>query len=711
MVNWAQQAVISPLVSVSTGLASIGGVIRDLPISMRKDLLLICRVRDDPRTNAFLYKHLQHFSSTTHFLFTTHSSKQSAQFDAFVIYDIFSDLIITSPWYSSFFSMLLRNTEYGRNYEYIEAEAKRESCIKEFQATQQPKKNQVLNYDWMFSERCNVVHPTIPPRYEVSQRLRQCLSLWKKRVSSQLIYPKTSSRSMSKETGDILRREDPFNARNKHVSSEDVEGFYHRTGIMVGGVVEMRQAWFFNDLKARTYFAQGGKTYKTSRYVQPVFNLLLDVFPMTHRIRRFNLDRLQIPSRARLLVYDFSSFTSSMSEQYYFIRSLAEYCRDTTVTIVDTYDGLVDINLGDLLDSYNEDCNNYPEFVLSEQLRELTGKEDLIFCHQCAGFLGVHGNLASCTVLHGIVLAFITGSFSRCSCVGDDALAVLQLEVGQLEPGEIGVLEDMSDVLMSLKSIGSIADHKTAEFSPTNEQVWDNEVWTYLKRSLRREETHLSLTWQVEFPSLGLIFHDQQRTTRKLRFEMTPDAVTFRAITHITSFLFKVSTLDISDQELLFCWQYLWRVYKHLGLPVHGFLKHEGITGEENVPCQKSVLFIPWLPRSAEELEYLRMYSPLENILRAIDFEWMNVPVVSFSQVEDLITYEAGSSFRATGTKWSSLMEKLGYLSKSSRVQLRSRSDSLEYLADFFHVKSSLVYDFCWSRDPPFWIRDIIQYQ
>jgi len=713
MTTWATWAAVRPLSSVSTALASVGAIIRDLPISVRRDLLLLTRVRDNPTTNAFLFLHLKHFGPTTRLSVTNSNTRPFApRFDVHVLYDILSDSINHNPWTSSFFSMLLRNVDYGRNFREIEERVKRESVLKEFDATQQPTKPQALDYTFFFDPRNSTIHHTIPSRPQLAWEIRQALSKWKLKLSKLLIFPKLSGRSVSRETQNNLRSLDPLNQHNMHITSEDLESFYHRTGVEIGGDVEMRLAWFFNDLKARTYFAQGGTTYFISRFIQTVFNELLDAFPFTHRLRRFDLDRLHIRARNRVLVYDFSSFTSSMSEQRHFLNALSEYCRGTTITVVDTNKGLVELDLGELIDAYNRICNTLPGFRVDPRIMDLAGLADLRYEHQCAGFLGVHGNLASCTALHGIVLAFLTGSADRCSCVGDDALGVFEMEVGQLEEGEIGVLESLTDIHTSLKTIGSIALEKSADFSSIEEGLNPSEVWTYLKRTLKRVETGLLLGWQVEFPSLGLIYHDQQETTRKMRFELTPENVAYRAITHITSLLTKVHLLKPGPAELRLIWEYLKRIYRHLGLPCNGYLRvkdSDRATGRW-IPCRNSVLYIPWIPQVEDDLEYFLAYDPLENILRTTEFDSMEVPTSSFSRVRDVVEWQEGRAFLGTGTKLWSLLEKLGYLYKRSSTQVRSKSECLDALRDFFNVRSSLVYTYTWIKDPPIWARDVYLY-
>jgi hypothetical protein len=69
----------------------------------------------------------------------------------------------------------------------------------------------------------------------------------------------------------------------------DVEKFYHINGEHPQGYTELRSVWRYNDLKPRCYYAMGPTHYQAAKYIQPIFNSLVDLFPVSHKRMRFSL--------------------------------------------------------------------------------------------------------------------------------------------------------------------------------------------------------------------------------------------------------------------------------------------------------------------------------------------------------------------------------------------------------------------------------------
>lgn len=85
----------------------------------------------------------------------------------------------------------------------------------------------------------------------------------------------------------------------------------------------------------------------------------------------------------------------------------------------DPHVGVHPEDLGELIFQYNEVCNNFPMYEVS--VGDFVSS-DVVLVHGVAGFLGVFGNLATCTVCHGYVLSQFCDHVNELGCAGDDAV-------------------------------------------------------------------------------------------------------------------------------------------------------------------------------------------------------------------------------------------------------------------------------------------------
>jgi hypothetical protein len=146
--------------------------------------------------------------------------------------------------------------------------------------------------------------------------------------------------------------------------------------------------------------------------------------------------------------------------------------RGTTVILVDTIQGPTPRDLGDLLDEYNLSCNFEGEFSMADRL----GIEG-IYRHICASFLGVYGNISSCTALHGISLVSLLTNIDGASVIGDDAMARFMLEN-----------MSMSEFHEGVKKLGQVHRSKYKEFGEEfiEEEGTQPRSWHYAKRPIKR---------------------------------------------------------------------------------------------------------------------------------------------------------------------------------------------------------------------------------
>jgi len=202
--------------------------------------------------------------------------------------------------------------------------------------------------------------------------------------------------------------------------------FRAETGIDLEGEVELRQKWYSSNAKPRTYAAMGGTSYKHCRHLQDFFTRLTNCLPSTNHLLRLRPGRLYVPpldSDASYRIYDLSSFTSNMAEQKGFCESLAEFMSGVTVYLVDECDGVVERDLGELLNEYNIHCVFNPMVSIERAPRELHPSSP-IFSHGTASLLGIFGNLMTCTVAHYLLIAHVTDGFDEDNTAGDDGLVM-----------------------------------------------------------------------------------------------------------------------------------------------------------------------------------------------------------------------------------------------------------------------------------------------
>jgi len=346
--------------------------------------------------------------------------------------------------------------------------------------------------------------PNISGNAQVALAVRHRLKLSEKQLSSHgLFYPRISRKLIGqKALANAKALLDPLHATSyESASMLDIERAYHQTGIRLSGPAEMRSAFKYSDLKPRVYYAQGPDTFHTSKVIQAIFNIMVDSFENTNTFLRHQPKLLGSAKDLTAVIYDYSSFTSSLHEIRNFTSKLADFFQDTIVTVVDSHYGPLEQSVGDILRAYNESCNISADFDVSALL-EMT---DSLLSHNC-GMLGVPGNISSCTLLHGIHLTFIVGSLLRNRVVGDDAIALFAAG----EPYEqISLVE-------ALSNIGDVALSKTEfwEARITEMDLEDN-TWHYVKRPVFRDGNSMIFGSLVIWPSLdnALNLHDDVHTT------------------------------------------------------------------------------------------------------------------------------------------------------------------------------------------------------
>jgi hypothetical protein len=404
-----------------------------------------------------------------------------------------------------------------------------------------------------------------------------------------------------------------------------------------------------------------------------------------------------------------------MEEQYYFLKRLAAFCRGTSVWIVDSHDGPTLVDLGDLIDDYCDWCNDNGEFVLSTNVAEILGMDpSQRFNHKCAGMLGVNSNLASCTVLHGINLSFITGGVTSNSCVGDDAIGVVQLQYNEPDPeeGEIAEFQSVSKVIKGLQVIGRIAPEKTRFLYPSyQEPQWDSCRWTYLKRWLERYDQELVIGTLINLPPFAFLQRELE-TDRKMRWDVNSEAELlprlsaqiFGCMKALHSFFYD----DMDRGQYQEVYEYLGEFYKAFKLPRDGWVFAEIGQGGYQSFRLRHVSCVPAIGRSLEEFQEIIKVDPMSYLLRSVlerdERMYFDIPRVVIGDWCEGLNKD---SVVSTMTAALSLSRKLGYSERKSQLESVGRDMFVSSFKRFLDVKTSVVYE--WTLCPmPDWLFNLL---
>jgi len=368
------------------------------------------------------------------------------------------------------------------------------------------------------------------PQPTLNTNIRNVLHAFKADYKGAMIYPFASKKGVSIETSEDFwfstRAWDVNHLPFKQVTPYQLLERFLQTGERTLGSAEMRQKWYPTGLKPRTYFAQGGTAFFASTYLRGFLNELADRFIPTNRFSRVDVSRLKLSDpTGRFVIYDFSNFTSNFSEQYYFLTELASFFRGCPVRLAGPFLEPIYADLGDLLDDYAEICNNLPEYwVGTSCCRDVSTS----LAHMQAGFLGVFGNLMTCTVPHGLVVRQHVRSDEQQMTAGDDGVA---------EP------VDEHSFQQSLDSLGDAAPEK--HFTSDERSI-------VLKKPFHVNEDGCAVqTPRLDYPNLNFI--KGQGEQMDPRFEHLID-LTFgerRVTVHtqLQRFIRELSTYELEEWE------------------------------------------------------------------------------------------------------------------------------------------------------------------
>jgi len=381
------------------------------------------------------------------------------------------------------------------------------------------------------------------PAPSVNRFFRGMIERWKSKLSSTIIYPHSSTKSLSRDT---LRQYNDLTGNSfESISPLQLEQYYCGTGIKVGGVCEMRQVWYPTIATPRTYYAMGGDAYFKSRYLRDVFNYLGDYLPATNRHTRVEPSHLNVESDEDTFIYDLTSFTSMFHEQRYFLDFIADCVDGLEVQLFDSYSGIVPADLGDLIREYNT-LNKQPEYSL-ERVMDMR-----VLRHSVAGFLGVYANLITCTIPHGIILMTLTDSKMKQWCAGDDAGTLYKRDDAWFEV----------DCDNTLRSCGSYAPDKCFRDNERDPAL-------ALKRQLIRLPRLLALQPNILFPPFCTLFEHDSRFSQFDELSYTDRLAKF--CSGLSSMMYQMSLSQWEVADVSFLRTLLPHLYTRFNLPPEGW--------------------------------------------------------------------------------------------------------------------------------------------
>lgn len=338
----------------------------------------------------------------------------------------------------------------------------------------------------------------LPPSEEVASDTYLHFCDLRSKLSNRILFPRGGNKTVGRivaqdfwgsyyRTGQTFKHEG-ISSNDSSVTVDDCLRLYKETGGYPQGPVEVRTSWMYSQIVPRVYYARGGTVQVAAQYIQEVVNIIVDEFPEVHRLDRFSPPQDPLSPEDVEIIYDYSSFTSTLDAVIPFVDSLACFFHGVTVCVIDPIDGMVNMDLGDLFAEYNRVCNHYQQFDISRL--NLADEQDSILHHTC-GMLGVEGNIFIATLLHGIFLRFLAG-LRRSKCVGDDARFHHRTCDGMLSQS------DREYVGWVLSSIGDLNIDKIAVFEAYSD---NDQIFRYIKRPFYRSENLMISGLLLPLPS------------------------------------------------------------------------------------------------------------------------------------------------------------------------------------------------------------------
>lgn len=560
---------VPPLSREDKPLHQIDSLLATLSVEERKNVVTLCRAQHVPEYREATLLASQTFDSPTGVQLPLYGNNKLKDFASV------AKPYIESPVWSG---LIL---DMARSREIPNAEIQRikdKLWMKEISTMDGSKRASTLNYNAIFYQEHSEesLLPNSQPNPQMNDYIRQVLTEWRDYMSTTIHYPRATSKRSSRDSERLMDQEVDW--RRTYFPQEDMvfcqrvmERHYAETGIEIGGMCEMRQKWYRSGVVPRTYVAQGGDAYHSSKNFQGGFNKLVDMLPMTNYILRLLPTNLDLTGGLYAFIYDLSTFTSNFHEHDAFMRALAEFCDGYTMTIWDGRDGFKTISLRDALHRYADTNTNKPSYS-----RERWDGDLEAHYQEVAGFLGVFGNLMTCTFLHSVVILTIVASVRRMYTAGDDGGVALyhRMKMDWVEHrNKLRLLNDPYDdvvlVFSALEQLGIIAWQKVF--------TTQEEGCIALKRPLIQWGEQLFTSIMMIWPSMSLIelYRNWKRPDPRFTDYVamhTRKECRSSCLSDITRFMSSLKTFAelVPEEDLEWIFAYLRGLYEVLGAPFEG---------------------------------------------------------------------------------------------------------------------------------------------
>lgn len=521
-----------------------------------------------------------------------------------------------------------------------------------------------LDFEPFFGMYYKTIHWSVAPNPKIARYVHERIDNWIRSLQNRVLYPRIGSKTVSTSTASEVRKIDPDYVQENEIGITpiDLERIYHRHNIKVSGSCEMRQKWYYSNLQPRTYYAQGGDAFHSSKYLANPFVDLCDTIPATNRRTRVDPNRIVIPNpTSDIAYYDLTSFTSNLHVQRTFMYRLAKYCEGVKVSILDSVRGVISQDLGELIHEYTRVNLHYPSYTLPSKYAD----SSLVHYHNIAGFLGVYGNIATATFIHGIVMAMRHDNLDENNVAGDDGL---------------DVTESVEDTLALVQSLGTVKDEKTFR---------DKEgCCIHLKRPIRRIGNRLFHGHLVSWPSLEPGQSDVDPRYPYLKRMSNRDRKDAIAGS-VTAFLRKLEHQDLSDNDIEIVDTFLSSLYDTYDLPRGGCVPQ--IT-------QSNSGFVP-----IYEKRFIGM-DPISNTITRLYDNIARVPQrgVIKLDADDL----HNTTFMCNSTKMLRHLVMLGYLEQEKIHSYVFGYNGLERLLKEYIDPEPPVYQYNIVYELPVWAQD-----
>lgn len=558
---------------------------------------------------------------------------------------------------------------------------------------------QRLKYTGLFGVNRERMHPDITGGipYPLSEQFKRAISSYIvtfSREDARILLPFYSDKkNVSYQTQRNLLGE-RFNEYTG-VTTLDLLRHYMNTGERITGPMEMRLAWFYNDLKPRIYYTNGGDSYFASLYISSIADTICNILPSTNPNTRYNVTRVGSLNDDQILItYDYTSFTSSLSELQFFLYHLANRFKGTRVDVYDPFMGVVSRDLGDIVHEYNQFVNEHC-LVSVERFEKLC--ESAYIRMGQGGALGAKGNITFSTALHGFALADITSKLTDC-VVGDDALSIIALQFLDVFRRAVNVL-------------GFINDDKYSAVLPISVDPLRSTSFKFLKRPLDVDGQHIPTLGELDFfPDIASVLFPEGDG-----FHTLPPSSTYHS--RVTAFISQVSRYSrlvsrhgdgtiydqIYQEDIMRSLNTFGIVYDRLGLPREGHPPGFSVIDPLTREPHQLRLFIPPLDPELLRVGWLQLcYSVFQGAL----FE---VPELA-STIVPPFEVEVGQHFYCTSDiKECTMLYDLGYMErKESKITVRFDEKYKTRLETFLDSKPEendehLLYEYYVVKECPHW--------